>query len=834
MKKFKKLTAGLLGVVMALSVCSFTALAEDKLPTEDGIETPDAGKVYNNVFFANGNDIIVAPDNEGDGLIVTVGETDYTFDTNATSAEGLTIFAGGNDDNDDNDDNGEHSDVTIRIKDGAKVNTIFGGGYADSKTDNVRIKIDKGAAALNVYGGGLTSQGDGTSEAQVGNVDIVVDGEVRLLYAGGNSAVGPQIEDVVDVGEGTANNFVKEANVVINGKVFYYFGASYSYGGIGRVSCTVNGEINGPYSAVTGANGYTGSAEMIVNKDAVVNTNLYMAMRGYIKGDVVLKNYGKIDRVLLNPDGVSVSNGGSYEVINEGTINKCNIDCGCEKNAIKTLIPKYPAYPAKITVSGDVTVTGAKLDENTNKNINDYYKPVEGQTIYLMDGAKLADEESYLNVKVVADTVGDTVVTTGTEEAVVEVPEGVTLPSGFTADTIKNNVEVAGIENNIKDVVTSSDVENAKEALINAGAASDADIEIKVVTYLDIKVENYVNTDAEKTFTVDVTPMYKLEATSGTSTVTIKEGEKLDVTKEVNVTIPVPSGMFSADNLFVKHIHNGRTYYYSATLSDNKVTFTNPNGFSLITVFNDSRSGSIKFKYSDGDGIETIRYDVSNIGESLPDYEEKGYTFNGWVIDGKVYDTLTEELLNLINGETFTATPELEKESSRPTHSYELEEGKVDRDDEDKEEPVVTTEPEEEAGPFSDVGKDNPNYDAIIKVYENGWMAGIGDGVFAPNGTLTRAMGAMVLWNKAGNPEPQNVAPFLDVTGDAWYAKAVAWAYEQGIIAGYDAATFGPDDALTTEQFTRMNDIATGNTPAVYVGGAPNATRGWVASLLAL
>ena len=173
-------------------------------------------------------------------------------------------------------------------------------------------------------------------------------------------------------------------------------------------------------------------------------------------------------------------------------------------------------------------------------------------------------------------------------------------------------------------------------------------------------------------------------------------------------------------------------------------------------------------------------------------------------------------------------------DDKKPSHSYELEEGRVERDDEEdeKNEPVVT--PEGEAGPFSDVGKDNPNYDAIIKVYENGWMAGIGDGVFAPNGTLTRGMGAMVLWNKAGKPEPQNVAPFLDVTGDAWYAKAVAWAYEQGIIAGYDATTYAPDDALTTEQFTRMNDIANGKTPEIYVGGAPNATRGWVASLLAM
>ena len=829
MKKFKRLTAGLLGAVMALSVCSFTAFAEG-LTLVNGIDGPNGERVFDNVLFANGEDVTVEPDEEG-GLIVKVGNEKFTYSSNTTDAENgaLTIFAGGND---DIDDNGEHSDVTIRIKDGAKVNTIFGGGYADSKTDNVRIKIDKGAAALNVYGGGLTSQGDGTSKAQVGNVDIVVDGEVRLLYAGGNSAVGPQIEDVVDVGKGTgtANNFVKEANVVINGEVFYYFGASFSYGGIGRVSCTVNGEINGPYSAVTGANGYTGSAEMIVNKDAVVKTNLYMAMRGYIEGDVVLKNYGEIDRVLLNPDGVSVSNGGSYEVINEGTINKCNIDCGCEKNAIETLTPKYPAYPAKITVSGDVTVTGAKLDEETNENIDEYYKPVEGQTIYLMDGAKLADGKSYSNVKVVADTVGDTVVTTGTGESTVNTGD-VSLSDNFK-NTIKEDTKVNGLENNIKDVVTKSDVDDAKEAL---EVDNEADIEIKVVTYLDIKVESYVNTETEKTFTVDVTPMYKLVAKSeGKDDKYINSGAKLDVTKEVEVTIPVPSGVFSKDNLFVKHIHNGNTYYYDAELSGDKVTFTNPNGFSLITVFNDNRSGSIKFKNSDGDIIKKKEYNVANIGDKLPDYKEKGYTFKGWVIDGEVYDTFTVELLKLINGDTFTATPKLIKDSSKPSHSYSLEEGRVDRDDEDKEEPVVTTEPEEEAGPFSDVGKDNPNYDAIIKVYENGWMAGIGDGVFAPNGTLTRGMGAMVLWNKAGCPEPQNVAPFLDVTGDAWYAKAVAWAYEQGIIAGYDATTFAPDDALTTEQFERMSAIANGKTPEIYVGGAPNATRGWVASLLAM
>ena len=173
-------------------------------------------------------------------------------------------------------------------------------------------------------------------------------------------------------------------------------------------------------------------------------------------------------------------------------------------------------------------------------------------------------------------------------------------------------------------------------------------------------------------------------------------------------------------------------------------------------------------------------------------------------------------------------------DSKRPSHSYSLSEKKPeDRDDDEEEEPVVTPEPEEEEGPFSDVGKDNPNYDAIVEVYEKGWMAGIGDGVFAPNGTLTRGMAVTILWNRAGQPEPASVAPFLDVTSDAWYAKAVAWAYENGITSGY-GDTYGPDDFVTTEQFTRMNDIANGRTPEVYVGGAPNATRGWVAGLLVM
>ena len=278
----------------------------------------------------------------------------------------------------------------------------------------------------------------------------------------------------------------------------------------------------------------------------------------------------------------------------------------------------------------------------------------------------------------------------------------------------------------------------------------------------------------------------------------------------------------------------------------------NGNGYGAVEViFDEDMTGTVKGKVgyaSDGtkpeeEWLEKASLTIKNgnfdivIEDSTDDDNASIEIVNG-SFTSDVSDYLAEDShLVEIDGEYVVMDEDeyddyLDDERDSGRHSYSLKEGKTERDDEE-EEPVVTPEPEEEEGPFSDAGKDNPNYDAIVEVYEKGWMAGIGDGVFAPNGTLTRGMAVTILWNRAGQPEPASVAPFLDVTSDAWYAKAVAWAYENGITSGY-GDTYGPDDFLTTEQFTRMNDIANGRTPEVYVGGAPNATRGWVAGLLVM
>ena len=98
---------------------------------------------------------------------------------------------------------------------------------------------------------------------------------------------------------------------------------------------------------------------------------------------------------------------------------------------------------------------------------------------------------------------------------------------------------------------------------------------------------------------------------------------------------------------------------------------------------------------------------------------------------------------------------------------------------------------------------------------------------YDPDRLMTRAMAAVIIWDRAGRPEPIGISPFLDVTSDKYYSKAVAWAYESGIVAGYDARTYSPDETATKEQFIRMNDIANGRIPAAYVGVTDKATLGW-------
>ena len=107
---------------------------------------------------------------------------------------------------------------------------------------------------------------------------------------------------------------------------------------------------------------------------------------------------------------------------------------------------------------------------------------------------------------------------------------------------------------------------------------------------------------------------------------------------------------------------------------------------------------------------------------------------------------------------------------------------------------------EVETSPFGDVSTSAYYYEAVKWAQEKGITGGIGNGLFGPDQPCTRAQIVTFLWRAAGSPEPKTMSSFSDVSADSYYAKAVAWAVENGITVGTSSTTFSPDDTCTRAQ----------------------------------
>lgn len=102
--------------------------------------------------------------------------------------------------------------------------------------------------------------------------------------------------------------------------------------------------------------------------------------------------------------------------------------------------------------------------------------------------------------------------------------------------------------------------------------------------------------------------------------------------------------------------------------------------------------------------------------------------------------------------------------------------------------------------PFVDVAEDTYYAPAVEWALKNDITNGTGDDTFSPNDGCTRGQIVTFLWKAAGCPEPKGATRFTDVSADAYYAKAVAWAVEQGITNGTDEGKFSPDAVCTRGQ----------------------------------
>ena len=115
---------------------------------------------------------------------------------------------------------------------------------------------------------------------------------------------------------------------------------------------------------------------------------------------------------------------------------------------------------------------------------------------------------------------------------------------------------------------------------------------------------------------------------------------------------------------------------------------------------------------------------------------------------------------------------------------------------------------------FADVPMDAYCYEAVKWAASEGITGGIGNNLFAPGLPCTRGQIVTFLWRAAGSPAPKSMSSFADVPADAYYAKAVAWAVENGITGGTGNGKFSPDATCTRAQAVTFLYRASGS-PAV-------------------
>ena len=117
---------------------------------------------------------------------------------------------------------------------------------------------------------------------------------------------------------------------------------------------------------------------------------------------------------------------------------------------------------------------------------------------------------------------------------------------------------------------------------------------------------------------------------------------------------------------------------------------------------------------------------------------------------------------------------------------------------------AVTMSPNGTATGYTDVPEDAWYADAAVELRQSGVMQGTGDGTFSPDDSFMRAQLATVLYRLAGEPEVSGKDSFYDTDMAAWYADAVLWAEQSGVVNGMGNGRFAPNDPVTQEQLVTM------------------------------
>ena len=672
--------------------------------------------------------------------------------------------------------------------------------------------------ALYVNGGTLTL--DDTSEGKTGRVlseitDTTVSGAMSNAVLAATAAAAPA-NNTWDTAYGVYVN--KSTFTMENGSVTVTAPDGGAYGiailGPNGVFTMNDGAVTADGFAISG-NGSSGvgDTKITINKGTVTGGTLaiYHPQSGELKinggtltgkggietkaGDTTVSIDGNPTIVATGTPSHSINNNGNssegYAISVVGGAN-VSIASGYYKGEVRILVDNEVAADKK----GSIIITGGYFTSDP--------------TAYLAEGKYV----------IKSDKAGYTYAVTGTkpEKTPIFVDENTTHDtSAITDETTKSAIDAVINKAKVEGVAAAVDESALVASKVDASevdAAKKVDVEVSVK--VEVKSADLSGENAAKTLTFEAKPVATIKVDGAVKATDVPVPNSL-LSGAITVKLPLPTvdgKLFTPEQ--IKHISSdGSVEYFLKTAKRGANTFEIKDGCAVFTITKFSTfelSGTVTY-------VEPSYYSGSS---SAPTYSV--------TVDKTENGSVTVSPKSASKGSTVTITV-------KPDSGYTLEtltaidsKGKEIQLTNKGEGKYTFTMPADKVEVKATFMEDNsmlnffydvPNgayfYEAVKWAVKNGITTGVGNDLFAPEQPCTRAQIVTFLWRAAGSPEPKTVSSFTDVSASAYYAKAVAWAVENGITNGMTETTFAPDATCTRGQsvtflYRALKGTASGST----------------------
>ena len=680
-------------------------------------------------------------------------------------------------------------------------------GYTTSTKDNNTYTVVEGEnAAVANAGANYNTLANAISSADSGDTvtllkdtkeDITIPaGKIITLDLNGNKLTNVSGHTITNngtlfvTGNGTVDNIAHGKSALYNNT-----GATATLNG-GTFTRSAEAGTASPDSA-NGNSWYTvkNYGTMTINSNTTI-TNTGSHSSAVANGWFDVSKAGSNGEPIRTADAVLTINGGN---ISGGKITVKNDDYGMLSitggSISQPLNGLYCIYNANVTAISGGNVNGPVGNYNGASTAADQGKFSITGGLFSSDPSAYVADDHYVD----ASNNGDYPYTVkeGTK------PAGALIVVKDKTDTAVNG-DITGDDNTaINNVISKANVDGVAEAVApakkadivaksSATVAENDKVEIEVAVKVEAKAADLAN--GKLTFEASPVATVKVNGTATGTTVPVTN-DMLNG-NAITVKLPLPEGFTPKQ---IKHISSdGSVEYFLKTAKRGANTFEIIGGCAVFTITKFSTfelSGTVTYvepsyySGSSSDPTYSVTVDKTENGSVTvsPKSASKGSTVTITVKpdSGYVLETLT---VTDKNGNELKLT-----DKGNGKYTFTMPGSKVE---------VKATFMEDNSvlNFFYDVPNGAYFYEAVKWAVKDGITTGVGNDLFAPEQPCTRAQIVTFLWRAAGSPEPKTASSFTDVPVSAYYAKAVAWAVENGITNGMTATMFAPDATCTRGQ----------------------------------